>query len=381
MADRPWVEPYDFVPLVGRLKREEPIWHDRYHGENEGRYSGMLECRLTAKTPLFIYDPRFVRRADRGHETVDFPVFKGVAIIPGMSLKGVIRSVVEGVEACCFTLPTDWGRDGTRIYRGGGITRGKLLKARLPKGFEHCHEQGEENRSKMLCPACRLFGSLDPAGKWAYAGKVSISDARSVRGEHTLMKHLTLDVLSTPKPEGRPRAYTLKDGRTIKGRKFYRHRYPPDVLERDSDRRGQPRRDRQNKTVQSVQEGSVFHFAVDYTDLDTDELRLLLFALALEEGLWHKIGLGKPIGLGSAHIEIVKWTRIDRAARYRALGGGVTPPLENDTLDAELAEWLGPYYQSRTESIQKLRDILRPDPNVDVRYIVQRPPAQSRGRR
>lgn len=379
MADKPQVEPYDFVPLVGPLDRKEPAWHDRYQGENEGRYSGILECRLTAKTPLFVYDPRFVRPVDRGHETVDFPVFKGVAVIPGTSLKGVIRSVVEAVEACCFTLPTDWGQERTRTYRGGGITRGKSITARLPIGFEHCHEQGKKNQPKELCPACRLFGSLHPKGDWAYAGKVSIGDARSPHGEYTLMNHLTLDVLSTPKPEGRPTAYTLKSGQ-IKGRKFYRHRYPPDVLERSPDRRGQPQRDRQNKTVQPVREGSVFRFAVEYTDLDAEELRLLLYALALEEGLWHKIGLGKPIGLGSAHLEIVKWTRIDRAERYRVLGGGVAEPLENEALKAELEEWLLPYRQSQAEPIQKLRDILRPNPDVDVRYLVQRPSSRPRDR-
>jgi len=377
MVGKPQIEPYDFVPLVGSPRRREPAWHDCYHGESEGRHSGILKCRLTAKTPLFVYDPRFVRRVDRGHETVDFPVFKRKALIPGTSLKGAIRSIVEAVEACCFTLPPNWGRGGMRTYQGGGITRGKLLKARLPKSFEHCYEQGKENRPRELCPACRLFGSLDPIrGEWAYAGKVSIGDAHSPRGDYTLMTYLTLDVLSTPKPEGRPKAYTLKDGKTIKGRKFYRHRYPPDVLERAPDRRGQPRRDRQNKTVQPVEEGSVFHFEVEYTDLDVDELRLLLYALALEEGLWHKIGLGKPIGLGSAHLEIVKWTRIDQSARYRTLGGGVAEPLENEALKAELEGWLLPYRQSQAEPFRKLRDVLRPNPDVDVRYIVQQPPAQ-----
>jgi CRISPR-associated protein (TIGR03986 family) len=221
---------------------------------------------------------------------------------------------------------------------------------------------------------------LDPEGKWAYVGKVSIGDARSQTGEYTLMTRLTLDVLSTPKPEGRPKAYTLKDGQTIKGRKFYRHRYPPDVLERAADRSGRPKRDQQNKTVQPVKESSVFHFTVEYSDLDDAELRLLLYALALEDGLWHKVGLGKPIGLGSAQIEIIEWTQIDREARYRMLGGGVTVPLKGEALKAQLTEWLHSYRQSQAEPIKKLRDILRPDPNVDVCYIVQRPPARERGR-
>jgi CRISPR/Cas system CSM-associated protein Csm3 (group 7 of RAMP superfamily) len=377
MADKPQVEPYDFVPLVGKPERKLPVGHDRY---GEHRYSGLLECRLTARTPLFVYDPRFVHSVDQGHEMVDFPVFQGVAVISGASLKGVIRSVVESIEACCFTLPSPFPRK----YRGSGITRDKEIAVRLPAGFEHCHEKVEiakgQYRPKALCPACRLFGSLDPEGEWAYAGKVSIGDACSQRGEYTLMTRLTLDVLSTPKPEGRPKAYTLNDGQTIKGRKFYRHRYPPDVLTRVADRSGRPKRDQQNKTVQPVKEGSVFYFTVEYDDLDDAELRLLLYALALEDGLWHKVGLGKPIGLGSVQIEIIMWTQIDRQARYRALGGGVAASLEGEALKAKLTEWLRPYRQNQTEPIKKLRDILRPDPNADVRYIVQRPPARERGR-
>ena len=343
---------------------------DRYRGEKKERYSGILECRLTAKTPLFVFDPRFVRGVYRNHQTVDFPVVNGDAIIPGTSLKGVIRSVVEAVETCCFTLPTDW-RDGTKTYQGRGITKYKSLKVRLPKGFEHCSQPGKDNRPRALCPACRLFGSLDPKGRWAYAGNVSIGDAISPRGEYTLMNYLTLDVLSTPKPEGRPGAYTLEDGETIKGRKFYRHSFPLDVQQRPPDRRGNPQRDRQNKTVQPVGEGSVFGFMLEYTELSADELRLLLYGLVLEEGLWHKVGLGKPIGLGSACIEVFKWTRIDREARYRELGGGVAEPLEGESLDTELNEWLRPYHEGQTEALQKIRDILRPNPNVKVRYFLE----------
>lgn len=380
MAEMPQVEPYDFVPLVGKPVRGSPVGHDRYA---EGRHGGLLECKLTARSPVFVYHPGFAQAGAGGHETARFPVFGGVAVIPGSSLKGVVRSLVEAIEPCCFALPSSF----PRTYRGSGITRGSDIEVRLPPGFEHCHEKVEIARDvcrpKALCPACRLFGSLDP-GKWAYAGNVSISDARSDPGEYALMDHLTLEVLSTPKPEGRPNAYLLADRITVRGRKFYRHRYPqgkPDVLERPRDQSGRPRRDHQNKTVQPVKEGSVFCFTVEYSDLDGDELRLLLYALVLEEGLWHKVGLGKPIGLGSVQIEIVKWGRIDRLARYRTLGGGLEAPLEGEALTPVLNEWLRAYRERQTEPLNKLREILRPDPAVDVRYRVQRPPPGSQGPR
>jgi len=344
------VEPYVFVRLPNREPdRKPPLLHHRY---DEHGLSGQLACRLTAKTPLFVYDPAFARDARRGHERADFPVRNRIAVIPGSSLKGVIRSVAEAVEPSCFTL-----FDG--FYRGGGVTRGRKLKAVLPRGYAHCQYL------KQLCPACRLFGSL--RGDMLFAGKVAIGDAQANRGDFRLADWIVLDVLSAPKPEGRPQTYTQRDGRTVRGRKFYRHRLDG-VLTRLGGRQ-----DRQNKTVRPVEAGGVFTFDVDYADLRREELRLLLYALALEPGLWHKVGMGKPIGLGSAHIEIQTWTRIDRQARYQALGGGMAEPLTGDALETELAEWLRPYRESDAPNLQDLREVWRYEHDYDVRYQVQRP--------
>lgn len=375
MPEKAQVEPYDFVPLVGQPQREPAVGHHRFAAD---RHNGRLECRLTAKTPIFVYDPRFARPVAGGHEQVTFPVFGRVAVISGTSLKGVIRSLVEAVEPSCFTSPTDWDEDRSRVYPGSGITRGKNVRVKLPAGFEHCSEKDARGRP-LLCPACRLFGSLSPKGDWAWAGKVSISDARSAPGEYTLMDYLILDVLSTPKPEGRPQAYVKQDG-TIQGRKFYRHRLD-DVMLRALDQYGRRRQDRQNKTVQPVGAGSVFHFTVEYSDLSEAEVRLLLYGLALEEGLGHKVGMGKPLGLGSVQIEIIRWIRIDRNVRYQALGGGLSAPLEGEELAGELAAWLRPYREKQTANLKKLREILRPDPNVDVRYTMRWSPGQQRERR
>jgi RAMP superfamily len=119
MADRPRVDPYDFVPLIDRPRREVPIGHARYP---DGRHSGLLTCRLTAKTPLFIYDRRFVRRIHLGHETVNFPVFNGEAMIQGSSLKGMIRSLIEAIEPGCIAVPAPF-HNSTKPGSGSGRTR------------------------------------------------------------------------------------------------------------------------------------------------------------------------------------------------------------------------------------------------------------------
>jgi len=348
MSERQRVDPYGFVQLVDTPERLPATPHHRFQG-----YSGRLHCRLTAKTPLFVYDPAFARPggASPGHEVARFPVRAGTAVIPGSSLKGIIRSVAEAVEASCFTL-----FDGH--YRGSGASSGLSLRADLPKGFQHC------SNWNRLCPACRLFGSLQHGGSMVQAGKVSISDATAHRGSYELMDNIVLDVLSNPKPEARPATYTIGKERQslVRGRKFYRHRLDS-VLERAN-----RKQDRNNKTVQPVAPGSVFSFEVEYNDLRQSELRLLLYALALEPGLWHKVGMGKPIGLGSAQIEIVKWERIGREARYRTLGGGIAPPLEGQELAVELEEWLRSYRESNAANLEDLRELWRYDHDYDVLY-------------
>jgi len=343
MATRQRVDPYGFVRLVGRPHRLPAHPHHRFEG-----HSGRLICTLTAKTSLFVYNPKFARPAGRGHEQASFPVYNGQATIPGSSLKGVIRSVAEAVEASCFTL------FGGPRYRGSGITRGMQVRVDLPDGYQHCTDRAK------LCPACRLFGFLHRGE--VHAGKVSISDAIAPQGTYKLGDFITLGVLSTPKPEACVNAYVVREGgrNVVRGRKFYRHRLDG-VITRS-------RKDRQNKTVQPVMPGSAFTFEVEYTNLRDEELRLLLYALALEPGLWHKVGLGNPLGMGSAHIEIISWEQIDRRARYHQLGGGRSAPLKGDSLQTQLNEWLRSYRESTEVNLQDLRELWRYEHDYDVRY-------------
>lgn len=342
MSERQPIDPYGFVSLVGRPNRQPATLHHKFAGE-----SGQFTCRLTAKTPLFVFDPSFARIIGGSHEVAQFPVRNREAIIPGSSLKGVIRSVAEAVEASCLTL-------FDKQYRGSGVTRGKTLKTWTPSGYQNCSDLNK------LCPACRLFGMLN--GDTVFAGKVSISDAKTKPGQYILLGNMILDVLSGPKPEGRPKTYTEAGGNTIQGRKFYRHQLDG-VLTRVG-----RKQDNQNKTVQPIDIGAEFTFTVDYADLRPEELRLLLYALVLEPEMWHKIGMGKPLGLGSVQIEITEWTKIDRQARYKMLGGGFAPPLTGEAVRNAIDEQLTYYRRNPAQNLKDLREIWRYDHNYEVRY-------------
>jgi hypothetical protein len=156
------------------------------------------------------------------------------------------------------------------------------------------------------------------------------------------------------------------------GRKLYRHRLDPviPIVTR-------PTKDRQNKTVQPVMP-AVFHFNVEYGNLTEAELRSLLYSLFLEEGLWHKVGMGKPLGLGSVHITAVRWVQWKPELRYRALGAGEAEPLDGEALDRALDDQLHHYRASKGQPdepshLKALREILRNDHDWDVSYPPGRP--------
>ncbi len=62
-----------------------------------------------------------------------------------------------------------------------------------------------------------------------------------------------------------------------------------------------------------------FEGVIRFENLSSEELGALLFALDLPADCYHKLGMGKPLGLGSVHIGIEKLTIIERKNRYSKL--------------------------------------------------------------
>lgn len=355
----PWncLNPYNFVPLADRPPDRETHrlhGHDRFRG-----HSGRLACRLELRTPIFIKQPGLpppsrnpAQRPPLDHIRVD-----GSPIVPGTSLKGVIRSAVEAVGNGCLVL---------------------ARAVRPPEAFTACGDQ-------QLCVSCRLFGMVG-RGRQArvFGGKVAIGDAhlaRDGRGQelpHELDQHVThLAILSGPKPSHS--AFYHPNGR-FPGRKFYYHRL-------DGYLEGPPAGN-QNSSVKLFRRGTL-DFTVSYQNLSDRELELLLYALELEPAMGHKIGMGKPIGLGSVKIRL-RWLADElggdryRVGRFegppdgadRPVGrtSGLEPPpgaLGGGALQAKLAELLQPLSRSPDLPIEALRHIWRLDPRPDLQYPSQ----------
>lgn len=185
-----------------------------------------------------------------------------------------------------------------------------------------------------LCPTSRIFGFVrdkkiskkkNDEGKSSYAGRVFFSDATfdSEKGKVKYDKDIVLDILGSPKPTtfefylynsiNPNQAKDYDDPNTrLRGRKFYLHQE-----DKGQYRRKNNEETPQNSTLKKVlAKDNEFVFTVRFDNLEEYELGLLLWSLSLEDGMAHKIGMGKPLGLGSVSIEVESLEIIYRKTRY-----------------------------------------------------------------
>lgn len=106
----------------------------------------------------------------------------------------------------------------------------------------------------------------------------------------------------------------------IRGNKFYWHK-SGEKWEREGLDPTAPPKDI-DTVMRPVKPKTEFKFRIRYENLSRKELGTLLFALKLPDGCAHKIGMGKPIGLGSVKITPHLFVS-DRKARYSNLFDGI----------------------------------------------------------
>lgn len=204
----------------------------------------------------------------------------------------------------------------------------------------------------------------DPA--WAYAGRVSVSDAVLAPGQDSaalFMEELTPRILSTPKPttfqhylvQGRDPKAPIRRPEDV-GRleqqgveKIHLSHYDSPKPDMNEDVRGQRtvlrgtklywrqgrrRRDQlaeqnevppnstQHTRMRPINAGKTFVFRIRFDNLSDAELGILCWALHPRghrgDEYRHHLGMGKPFGMGVVKLE-AKLIRLDRRRRYRSL--------------------------------------------------------------
>lgn len=296
------MNPYDFVRINWDIPpaRRKPVWHHQLVQKGKQLYSGSLDVDIYAETPIFVSDPRTV--SPNGREPAQFMTnAQGEYIIPGSSLKGMLRSVVEALGNGCLTLFDGDYERGTVKYRQS-----------VPRDFQKCSE------NEMLCLACRTFGMLKDRQSGVFLGKVNVSDARSYPDRVYKYDAIYTGILVEPKPHHEA-FYLDEDKKHIAGRKFYFH-HSPDGEPVTAEKLEYFGAKLANRYIQPLDYGTGFHFHLDFTALEADEFGALLQAILLEDTMRHKIGYGKPLGLGSIKLVPTSLTLVDYATRYTQSG-------------------------------------------------------------
>ena len=229
-----------------------------------------------------------------------------------IALKKLVRVIekIEGKGYPVFYLESEIN-GSKRVYLSPAQISRSVFHQRVDNLLgSHCRCK----KTDSLCPACRLFGMI-PAGNSgdaiAVASRLRISDA--VCSKPASLHYETLQELSSPKlsavefyshrlDENQMKFlwnYDQKDTE-LNGRKYYFHH--------KGDYRSAVRNKR-NMTAEIMDEGAEFQFDIYFDRITRDELRQLVWAIAIGENKpdgvqQHKLGHGKPLGLGSVKITV-----------------------------------------------------------------------------
>lgn len=245
--------------------------------------------------------------------------------------------------------PVMYVMEGRRLLRFFGHTQ----MFRMPYRQSPMDLLSAEHKDEgTLDLAQAMFGTVRDVRKGA-AGRVFVEDARLhpkqdknklwLDGDPVVMPK----ILSGPKPttfqhyltqsdpdveKGKGlKTYNDRGQTTLRGHKLYWHPgkdESPDFRERRMTQ-AEMEKDSQHTWMKPVREGVRFCFRVRFENLLAEELGLLLWAVKLpaQGDFAHKIGMGKPLGLGSVQLRPALAV-VDPAIRYGAFLGSGEKTLE-----------------------------------------------------
>lgn len=169
-----------------------------------------------------------------------------------------------------------------------------------------------------------IFGANTEKTENIFAGRVSFEDAYLVNPDKNPVMNESSVTLLEPKPTSF-QLYLEQDSNDleelkhynsetrIRGNKFYWHKSKDNWHKNKSGKN-----ENVITKIKPVKPKTLFEFRIRYENLSKNELGALLFVLKLPDGCAHKIGMGKPLGLGSVFIEPTLFVT-DRGKRYSSL--------------------------------------------------------------
>jgi len=302
-------KPYALVPFPNKKPPlKHPVGHDRYRND---RLHGKLILKLTVKTAVHVSTGIVAMGTDVGAR---IPLIKTMAagkqkqlLIPGSSLKGVVRSAFEAITNSTLAVVS-------------GKYKQKMPKDRLP-----CRKK------EQLCPASLVFGALD------WQGLIHFTDATCADKRPTTG---FMPSLYRPRPEER-QAYFRNH--VAAGRKFYYNA----VNAVSGGDNGIP--------MQQAGTEYVFKTTLHFSNLSWPELGTLLVVLGQDKSypMALRVGGGKPIGMGTLTVDIEALEKPQSLqARYTRYTLPESSRLTGDALTAFVEEAIQAAHRSLIEKPQ-----------------------------
>lgn len=292
-----------------------------------------------------------------------------------------------------------------------------IWRKRLPDSIhDFFEEKGKEvsdllpwNKHRSnLTPVEALWGVVendkdqDTKSSRNLASRLRFSDGlptSEVSAENQVEKPVTLKILSSPKPPSPAMYFNDGSRRLIKkqelqasshhpnGRKVYLHQIEQvraskgKALWQTQDSKVNTK---QKITISPLRVGQVFKFHIDFENISKAELGLLQASLQPSNGYLHKLGMGKPLGMGSVELKIERLLLVDRLARYQLEGLDAPRYAEawvcdgHETVDAKQTGKLSDYPWDETlidedslENVKVSGDPNEQKSNISVTYPMQ----------
>jgi CRISPR-associated protein (TIGR03986 family) len=241
--------------------------------------------------------------------------------------------------------------------------------------------RSNSHKANSIDMAESLFGIVSKEN--TIAGRVFFEDAVATQVEEDIKR--SPKILSSPKPNSF-QLYLKQDNNIKKvknnyegiknynsdsaklaGYKLYWHRdhdtkdykwYKEDVDKLE-------KHDEQYTKIKALKEGSKFKARIRFENLKDYELGALLTVLDLPEGCYHKIGMAKPLGLGTIHIkpELNIINRKDRYQDFTSKGVEKIPTEKYTGIFAKI--WDNP----RLKELKAMLNYQKRPDNKDTEYM------------
>jgi CRISPR-associated protein (TIGR03986 family) len=281
----------------------------------------------------------------------------------------------------------------------GLVFLGRAQMFRLPYDLGPADLVPFPSPQKGIDMAEAIFGRVsreEKADAPIIKGRVFFEDAEAISGGPNWTEEIIVPkILSSPSPtsfqhyltqdgtQGKEKLTTyLKGDKTaVRGHKLYWHRWDENqglraIREPNQESRkrndlvaGRAESHTQHTIIQPVKSKVTFKTRIRFQNLSGIELGALLSALQLPEGCAHKLGMGKPLGLGSVRLDS-DLHLVDHAARYSSWETNGVKKEKVESYQSSFSNFILEHAQKADETLVDNQKGLRKIGRIDALFVM-----------